>query len=222
MNDADIIKIELYKYLFKYSTSNFIAVPEVSISNNISDMLVTNGNIHNFEIKSKSDSLKRLSQQIATFKKYSNLVTIVAHDKFIKKILSDPQMDGIGIISVNDKNKLTTLREPEYRDIPAPNYLAYFNTSELRETLRGVPQWYKLNFIDAEKKLLELLTEDEVRRLTLFRIKEKYSQEFAKRRSLIKEKKELEALQSRFKQYINVQVTPLTDIPYKVFRDFNY
>lgn len=222
MNNADKIKIQLYKYLAKNSTDIYLAVPEVSIANNIADMLVCNSDIHIFEIKSKSDSLKRLPKQISTFSKYANRVTVVAHEKFIQNILNDSKMEGVGVISVNDKNQLLQIRKPMFHEMPGPNYLAYFNTKELREVLRGMPKWYKLNFIEAEEKLLKLLTVDEIRRLTLFRIEEKYSQEFKMRQEYIKEKKYVEALTSRFLQDINTQVTPLTEIPYKIFKDFSY
>lgn len=222
MNNADKIKIQLYKYLSKNLTDQHIAVPEVSIANNVADMLVSNGHIHIFEIKSKTDTLKRLPKQISTFSKYSNFVTIVAHEKFIQKIIDDPELNQIGIISINDNNTLTDIRNATFKPMPASHYLAYFNTAELREVLRGMPKWYKFNFIDAENKLLELLTFDEIRRLTLFRIKEKYSQEFKIRQQYIKEKKYTEALHSRFQQDVCTQVTPLTEIPYKVFKDFNY
>lgn len=222
MNNADKIKIQLYKYLEKHSGNTYLAVPEISIANNIADILVCNENIHIFEIKSKTDSLKRLPNQISTFSKYANLVTIVAHEKFIQKIMNDSNLNGIGIMSVNDKNQLTNIQEPIFNEMPGPNYLAYFNTKELREVLRGMPKWYKFNFIEAEEKLLQLLTVDEIRRLTLFRIQEKYSQEFRIRQQYIKEKKYVEALTSRFLQDVNSEVTPLTEIPYKVFKDFNY
>lgn len=223
MTAADKIKISLYKIIFKQLKHGDIAVPEVTIVGNIADMLVVNDDIHIYEIKSKADSLKRLPNQISTFERYANKVTVVAHEKFIDKLTSEPYMDNIGIISIDDRDKLRCIKEPQNRLIQAPYYLAYFNTNELRETLRGiVPQWYKLNFIDAEQKLLELLKPDEIRRLTLFRIKEKFLKEFTKRHSLIKYKKEIEALRSRFEQRGNTNVTPLTEIPYSVFREFHF
>lgn len=223
MTAADKIKISLYKIIFKQLKHGDIAVPEVTIAGNVADMLVTNGDIHIYEIKSKVDSLKRLPNQIRTFERYANKVTVVAHEKFINKLTSEPYMDNIGIISVDDKNKLKRIKEPQNRLIQTPYYLAYFNTNELRETLRGVvPRWYKLNFIDAEQKILELLTKDEIRRLTLFRIKEKFLKEFTKRHLLIKDKKEIEALSTRFEQRGNTSITPLTEIPYSVFREFNF
>ena len=152
MNNADKIKIQLYKYFSTHFTDEYIAVPEVSIANNIADMLVSNGHIHTYEIKSKTDSLKRLPQQISTFSKYSNFVTVVAHEKFIQKIINEPKMDQVGIISVSDSNKLTNIRKAMFNKMPTSHYLAYFNTSELREVLRGMPKWYKFNFIEAEKR----------------------------------------------------------------------
>lgn len=221
MSEADKIKISLYKKIFKELKKNYIAVPEVTILGNIADMLVTNGDIHIYEIKSKVDSLKRLPKQIQTFKKYANKVTVVADEKFIPKLLSEPYMQGVGIISVNDKYSLKTVRESKSFDIHPPYYLAYFNIQELKETLRGFNGWYKFNFIEAEKKLLELLSYEEIRMLTLFRLKERYKTEFIKRKQLIKEKRIKEALQSRSGQSNTASITPLTEIPYGILKGWN-
>jgi hypothetical protein len=221
MTAANRIKISLYRKLFKELKKDYIAVPEVTILGNIADMLVTNGDIHIYEIKSKVDSLKRLPKQIQTFKKYANKVTVVADEKFIAKLLSEPYMQGVGIISVNDKYSLKTVRESESFDIHPPHYLAYFNIQELKETLRGFNGWYKFNFIEAEKKLLELLSYEEIRMLTLFRLKERYKMEFIKRKQLIKEKRIDEALQSRSVQSNTTSITPLSEIPYGILRGWN-
>lgn len=44
------------------------------------------------------------------------------------------------------------------------------------------------DFFRSRRKILNILNNDEIRRLTLFRIKEKYSKESSKRHLLIKEK----------------------------------
>lgn len=220
---SELIKIELYKKIFSPEHNHsYIAVPEVSIAGNVADILVTNGDIHVYEIKSKTDSLTRLPKQIETFKKYANKVTVVSHEKFISKLIEKDYMTDVGIIAVNDNNKLTPIREAVERILPAANYFAYFNTTELRETLRGFQGWYKMTFLEAEEKILNILNNDEIRRLTLFRIKEKYSKESSKRHLLIKEKKYSEALLTRFEHMEGVNITPLREIPYCIFRDFEH
>lgn len=220
---SELIKIELYKKIFSPEHNHsYIAVPEVSIAGNVADILVTNGDIHIYEIKSKTDSLTRLPKQIETFKKYANKVTVVSHEKFISKLLDKSYMSDVGIISVNDKNKLTIIREAVEHALPSAHYFAYFNTTELREILRGFSGWYKMTFLEAEEKILNILNNDEIRRLTLFRIKEKYSKESSKRHLLIKEKKYSEALLTRFEHMEGVNITPLREIPYCIFRDFEH
>ncbi len=222
MNEADKIKISLYKMIFAQFSDNYIAVPEVAITGKIADMLVVSDNINIYEIKSKSDSLKRLPKQIEIFEKYANKVIVVAYKKFIDKLIKEEFMRNIGIISVNDIGKLELIKEAEDKYIQTENYFAYFNTYELRQILRGAPNWYKLKLLEAEKKILEILKPDEIRRLTLFRLKEKFLQEHIKRSTLIRSRKESIALRTRFEERNNANVSSLKEIPYKVFRDFDF
>jgi len=217
MTAANKIKISLYKKLFRDLKKDYIAVPEVAVLGNISDMLVTNGDIHIYEIKSKSDTLKRLPSQISTFRKYANKVTVVADEKFIEILINEPYMKGVGIISVNSKYSLSLIREPKFTRMHPPHYLIYFTTHELKETLRGFKGWYKFNFIEAEQKLLELLTNEEIKNLTLFHLKEKYKQEFIQRKALIKNKKFMDALLPRPQQQQN-PVKPLAEIPFGILK----
>ena len=221
MTEADKIKIVLLKKIDKEMHTGYIAVPEISLPGSVADLLVTNGDIHIYEIKSKSDSLSRLKKQIESYKKHAHRVTVVADTKFIKKLKEEPYMHNVGLIEVTSRYSLKTITEAiENTTIKAVDYFAYWASIELRETLKGFPKWYKYDSIEAKNKLLELLNEDEIRRLTIFRIKQKYGQEFYNRMKMIKNKELNTALSSRFDNLGKLEITPLLYIPTYVFRDF--
>lgn len=219
LKEAEKIKIALYKKIFGELKQDYIAVPEVSLQRNIIDLLVCNGDIHIFEIKSKSDSLKRLEKQIETFSQYANRVTIVADTKFIDKLTTSVYMKDIGITEIKD-GKLFTIREAKSKNIDYVKYLLYLNTKEIKEALRGIPNVSKLSTIEAEDKIAHMLKPDEVRRLILYYIKQKYIQEFLRRKEYILNNDYQNALKTRYENILPSVITPLKQVPIQVFRDF--
>ncbi|MGB3751088.1 MAG: sce7726 family protein [Arcobacteraceae bacterium] len=221
LKEAERIKISLLKYIYKSTKGRYIAVPEVSLPSSVADILVTNGDIHIYEIKSKSDTLARLEKQINDYKKFAHKVTVVVDEKFISKLNKLEFMNGVGIVSVNNRYGLTHIRESAKFEVGKNFYLAYWSPIELRESLRGFEKWYKYSSDEAYNKVLTILSEEEIRKVTLFRLKEKYIKEHLKRKDLIVEKDYVKALQSRFKDLEELDVTPLKYLPAYVFRDFD-
>ncbi len=221
LQEADKIKIALYENLLKKLNKDQFIIPEVFIGKAVADLLVVNGDIHIYEIKSKKDSLSRLEHQLLRYKQCANKVTLVIDKKFLEKLEKLPLIEDIGIIVVDEKYKLKEIKPAINTKINKEYYFAYWSPIELRETLRGFPDWYKLTTYEANLKLGEVLTEEETRRITLFRLREKYIREFLFRKDLIKSKNYKEALKKRFEEGMNtINITPLKNIPYHVFRDF--
>lgn len=221
LKEAERIKISLLKYIYKSTKGRYIAVPEVSLPNSVIDILVTNGDIHIYEIKSKADSLVRLEKQINDYKKFAHKVTVVADEKFISKLDTLDFMDGVGVISVSSRYRLTHIRDSRKFEVAKDFYLAYWSPIELRESLRGFEQWYKYSSYEAYNKILEILTEDELRKVTLFRLKEKYIREHLKRQDYIENKNYEKALLSRFKDLEDLSIIPLKELPAHLFKDFD-
>lgn len=219
LKEAEKIKIILYKQIFKELKQDYIAVPEVSLQRNIIDLLVCNGDIHIYEIKSKTDSLKRLEKQVKTFSQYANRVTIVADTKFIEKLLHLDYMKDIGIMEIKD-NKLYWIKEAKSTKVDYIDYLLYLNSKEIKEVLRGIPNTSKLSAIEAEDRIAKILQSDEIRRLVLYYIKQKYQQEFTRRKKYILNKDYPKALKTRYENILPTVITPLKQVPIRVFRDF--
>jgi hypothetical protein len=221
LKEAERIKISLLKYIYKSTKGRYIAVPEVSLPNSVIDILVTNGDIHIYEIKSKADSLVRLEKQINDYKKFAHKVTVVADEKFISKLDILDFMNGVGVISVSNKYGLTHIRDSDKFQVYKNFYLSYWSPIQLKESLRGFEKWYRYSSDEAYDKILNLLTEDELRKVTIFRLKEKYIREHLKRQEFIKNKDYEKALISRFKDLEELSITPLKYLPIHIFRDFD-
>ncbi|MBD3797202.1 MAG: sce7726 family protein [Campylobacterales bacterium] len=220
LSEANKIKVSLYKKLFKELKQSYIAVPELSLFSAIADMVVVNGDIHIYEIKSKSDSLSRLKNQLDRYKKCAHKVTIVADEKFIPSLIKNPEIENIGIISVNSNMKLRHIKEAPALTMSPYNYLAYWTITELRSSLRGIDGYTKMSSEKVKKMFLSLLNDDEIRKVTIHKIKEQYGFEFLERKRLIEKEQFSQALESRFKGMPPKQVTPLKLLPAYLFRDF--
>lgn len=219
-SEADKIKINLYRHIFKKNKDDIIGVPEVTVEKNVADMLVINGEIEIYEIKSKNDSLKRLKDQIETFRRHADKVIVVADQKFIDKLESFEYMQGVGLIKIDNRGKFIPIREASRNKIEKKDYFSYWAPVELRESLRGFPKWYEYSTLEAKEKLLEILSPDEIRRYTIYRLKEKYRMESYKRRWALKDRDYKTTLQSRFENLEPLNVEPLLMLPIHVFRDF--
>jgi len=111
--DSDIRNL-LYSEFLKvksYNDNETIVVNEMDICSGVSraDIAVINGKFHGYEIKSKQDSLERLSNQVESYNKVFNTMTIVAFETHIEKIKNIVPY-WWGIKSVNEKNKKITLK----------------------------------------------------------------------------------------------------------------
>lgn len=83
------------------------------------DVAAINGLLHGYEIKSESDTLERLPQQMEQYNKVFDNMTIVCCDNFIsqaEKLI--PKWWGIYIASYNDSQiiELDIYRKPEKND----------------------------------------------------------------------------------------------------------
>jgi hypothetical protein len=220
MSEADKIKIALFKRIFKEIKQNYIVVPELSLFSAVADMVVVNGDIHIYEIKSKVDSLSRLKAQLSRYKSCADKVTVVADEKFIPKLLEHPDMKNIGIISVNNRMHLKVIREAIPIEMSSKDYMAYWTATEIKESLRGFKGHSRMTSEQAKVRFIDTLNNEEIKKVTIYKIKEKYGYEFLERKRLIKDKEYEKALESRFFNMKSKQITSLKMLPAYLFKDF--
>lgn len=218
------IKIKVFEYLIK-KEKHSVVIPEITIGNKIkmntsgavrADIFAVNGDISIYEIKSEKDSLNRLDNQIKLYQEYANRVNIVVADKFMDKI--DFVSENIGIYSYSNKG-IKCIREPISNKIKTDKYLTYWWASELKQIFRGIKGSSNLHLEAGLKKMKELLSDDEIKNLTLFRLSERYNQESETIRKILLEK-DYENLFPRKSFNKKIKVTPLKDIPFGVIRPF--
>ena len=224
MNEKDI-KIQVFEYLLK-KKEDLVIVPEVTLGSlnymNTkgavrADIFCVNNDISIFEIKSDRDSLTRLPKQIEMYQKYANNVSVVIGSKFMHKI--DFLSENIGIYTYNQKT-IRCVRKPKYNTISMDIYLDYWWSKELKKVFRGVKGSHLLSLGSGQKKLSSILSEEQIKRLTLFRLKERYTHESETIKELILNKK-LAKLFPRKLFEKNIQVTALKDIPFGVINDMS-
>ena len=90
------------------------------------DIAVLNGHFHGFEIKSASDTLKRLPSQIEAYTKIFDFLTIVTEPKYVKKVC-DITPDWIGIIvcdETNGKKSVKQFRKAKHNNSKEGFYIA--------------------------------------------------------------------------------------------------
>lgn len=225
MNEKDI-KIIVFEYLLKKEEQS-VVVPEVTLGT--SKYMNTKGaaradifhiNEHDisiFEIKSERDSLTRLPKQIEMYQKYANNVSVVIGSKFKNKI--DFLSDDIGIYTYNEKI-IKCIRKPRYKTINIDMYIDYWWSIELKKVFKGMKGSNSLSLGSGRQKLLSVLNNEQIKRLTVFRLKERYLRESEIIKELILNKN----LDTSFPKKVfdrNMQVTALKDIPFGVINDLS-
>lgn len=101
----DIIKTHCLK-----STS---ILNELKIGGSKADLVMLNGAVRVYEIKTELDGLDKLAKQIMDYQKFANEVHIVTDEKYAKKLEIDYEDTDIGIVALNARNKLIRIKEAQ-------------------------------------------------------------------------------------------------------------
>lgn len=94
----------------KYGLETTTALNEFKINKSIADLVLLNGSSKVFEIKTELDSPSRLESQVNDYKKVFEEIYIVTYHTLVDKYINFIDED-IGILSLNENLKLTTIRE---------------------------------------------------------------------------------------------------------------
>lgn len=89
----------LNKYFIdKYGLEDTVLIDEFKIGKSVADIILLNGEIKIFEIKTDLDSLKRLDNQLADYQTIANKVSIVTTHKYINELSQRYSSNPYGII----------------------------------------------------------------------------------------------------------------------------
>jgi len=204
------LKIDVIEHITKHSQHD-IVIPEVTVGHKSTsssyaraDIFAINGEITIYEIKSKKDTLKRLSNQLKTYINYANRVYIVIDEKFINKLSID---DKIGIYIIKN-NKFILYKEATYMSIKKEFLLQYWLSNELKDFLHGYKGTSKFNKETCMKYLDSLLSDKQLYHATLYMLKNRYKIES----DYIKKHKQLLSRGMKKNSYL----TPLKKLPFEV------
>lgn len=122
MLDRDI-RNSLKKERFKehFDDPDTIIVDELGLRHGVSrvDIAVVNGFLHGYEIKSNSDTLFRLSNQVSIYSKVLDYATIVVGEKHTSKVKDQiPEWWGIQVVCSSESGKIEFKDERIYENNP--------------------------------------------------------------------------------------------------------
>lgn len=162
----------------EHSLKNTIIFNELKIGSSKADLVMLNGAIKVFEIKTELDGLAKLSKQLNDYQKIANEVHVVTDEKFAEKIKIEYADSCIGISVLDGKNKLQIikkakenpslfefdtifkiLRKQEYLDLVFENYGYIPNVPNTRIFRVCYELLSKKDIVDFQKQVLNKLKE---------------------------------------------------------------
>ena len=110
MLDRDIRKsLKNERFREHFDDPDTIVVDELGLRHGVSrvDIAVVNGFLHGYEIKSDSDTLQRLSNQVAIYSKVLDYATIVVGEKHASKVREQvPKWWGIQVVYLSESGAI--------------------------------------------------------------------------------------------------------------------
>lgn len=95
----------------KHSLKTTLILNELKISASKADLVMLNGAVRIFEIKTELDDFSKLPKQLADYQKFADEVNIVTDKKNAEKLKVEYADTNIGIIVLDTENKLQTIKE---------------------------------------------------------------------------------------------------------------
>ncbi len=99
------------KLIKEHSLKTTLILNELKISASKADLVMLNGAVRIFEIKTELDDFTKLSKQLADYQKFADEVSIVTDEKNAEKLKVGYTDKNIGIIVLDTKNNLQTIKE---------------------------------------------------------------------------------------------------------------
>lgn len=129
------------KLIKEHCLKTTLILNELKIGTSKADLVMLNGSVRVFEIKTELDDFSKLSKQLRDYQKFADAVYIVTDENYAKRLESEYGQTPFGIITLDTKNNLCTikdactdtslfdfetifkiLRKQEYLDLTAQNY----------------------------------------------------------------------------------------------------
>lgn len=179
-----VYKNKLFLEIIKeHSLKETLIFNEFKVGKSQADLVMLNGCIRIFEVKTELDNLEKLSKQIIDYQKIAEEVSVVTDEKYGSVLEKEYKGLGIGILVLNDNNKLTTLRKPkpqydgleyetlfkilrkqEYLDLLMDNYGAIPNVPNTKIFKESFSLLSEIDIRDFQKQVLRKLKERKLKK----------------------------------------------------------
>ena len=134
------------------------------------DLILLNGTLHGYEVKSDRDSLRRLPRQASTYNQVLDFITLVVGERHMKKAIAVvPDWWGIRLVKCKSGSNVefSSVREP--RENPSPDKLSIAKLLWRSEALGILEEMHAADGFRSKPRavvyprLIELLGMDELR-----------------------------------------------------------
>lgn len=172
MNEIYIRK-QLVKELTRQHPNNTEFLTELPIANfsRRIDLVMANGNLSGFEIKSEQDTLKRLNGQLDAYTQYFERVTVVCATKHLNSVINSTPKD-VGVWEFDGKSFISH-RESLNFTLEKRKWISFLNVIGLRELLKT--HQLKLSGLKSELiKRAETISYSDIRLFTLSYLKQQF------------------------------------------------
>lgn len=176
MNEKQIRSTLINHLSKKHDLSNTVFISELFINNFTcrADLVMANGQLSVFEIKSKFDTLHRLPTQIENYVTAFESVTVVCAEKHLEKVLSNYE-STIGVWLIDDEGRLTIKRRSNKSKLNSISWLTHLPVNELKNLLRTKNLPLKGNREELVNKIEKHFLLNEIREFVLIYFKNRDS-----------------------------------------------
>lgn len=166
------------KLIKEHSLKTTLLINELKIGTSKADLVMLNGAIRVFEIKTELDDFTKLSKQLNDYQKFADGVSIVTDERNAQRLKIEYANTNIGIIILDTKNKLQTikeansntsffdfdvifkiLRKQEYLDLVAENFGFIPNVPNTQIFKACYELLASINIVEFQKQVLNKLKE---------------------------------------------------------------
>lgn len=130
------------------NTAFLAELPIADFSRRI-DLVMANGSLSGFEIKSEQDTLARLDGQLETYTQYFENVTVVCATKHLKKVMCIAP-DTVGVWEFDGKKLVVRRKACKNQNLDKDIWVSFLNTIGLKALLRK----YKLRVSGLKSELV--------------------------------------------------------------------
>lgn len=139
MNEREIREILINKLSSQRDGQGAAFIPELFLNKfaRRADLVMANGKLSAFEIKSPLDTLDKLPGQLDTYVSFFESVTIVCAEKHLQNVMFMAP-EAVGVWVINENQAIKVVKKAQRLEISdRSKWLSFLPVDELRQLMRG-------------------------------------------------------------------------------------